>query len=152
MSEGALSKFQCQLSPLPNLDELASQWQALEKESSASFFCCWSWVGSWLQQLPEPFSVQLLTITDNDQVVALACIAVKHNHYYLNQTGSAELDALFIEHNMLLVRREVELSAVQAALSFFLLERPEGGKLILSGIDRTAIPAGLLDDKFHVES
>lgn len=100
------------LEPLPALTELERTWRDLEARSEGSFFTSWSWIGIWLQNLPENIRPQLLKANDGDRVVGLALLvrSVRQRFglpfceaWHLHSTGDKTQDVVMIEHNDLLV-------------------------------------------------
>src|SRR4051794_6449329 len=58
-----LSTMKATLKPLTDLESLGARWRRLEERvPNASFFQSWTWVGSWLQALPNTGCVRVLTI------------------------------------------------------------------------------------------
>lgn len=100
------------LEPLPALTELERTWRDLEARSEGSFFTSWSWIGIWLQNLPDNIRPQLLKANDGDRVVGLALLvrSVRQRFglpfceaWHLHSTGDKTQDVVMIEHNDLLV-------------------------------------------------
>lgn len=100
------------LEPLPALTELERTWRDLEARSEGSFFTSWSWIGIWLQNLPDNIRPQLLKANDGDRVVGLALLvrSVRQRFglpfceaWHLHSTGDKTRDVVMIEHNDLLV-------------------------------------------------
>jgi CelD/BcsL family acetyltransferase involved in cellulose biosynthesis len=102
---------------------LAARWRALEAESDGGFFRGWTYVGTLFRQMNAPY---LLSVW----------------RFSLHETGMADWDRLYVEHNGLLLRRGSE-ALVPAALG----EALRHGSLILSGVDdlhkQAAMAAGL---------
>jgi CelD/BcsL family acetyltransferase involved in cellulose biosynthesis len=92
---------------------LQVQWTALSAQAQGSFFTSWSWIGCWLAGLPADTQVHVLRATDGPQTVGLAVLVRGPWRrlggvpvvpvWHLHATGRAEMDALCIEHNGLLV-------------------------------------------------
>jgi CelD/BcsL family acetyltransferase involved in cellulose biosynthesis len=87
----------------------------LETRAEGSFFTTWTWIGGWLATLevgnPARDSLRLLKARRGDATVALAIIGMgprtwrtaAHTPLVLNQSGSAQHDAVYIEYNDILV-------------------------------------------------
>ena len=117
------------LTPVGNLDVLAKRWRALEVESDGGFFRSWTFLGC---EATARFSrASLLSVTQDGVDVALGLLGTCNGQLWLNETGLPELDASFIEHNGLLVRRDQQAS-VPAALRH---ATQAGRAVVLSGID-----------------
>jgi len=131
------------LSPAGDLTTLGHRWHALEQDAAGGFFRSWTFLGC---QAEARFARgRLLSVTQDGSDVALALLGSGGWRSWLNQTGSAEQDAPFIEHNGLLVRSGHQ-GAIAPALAF---ARRRAGPIVLSGIgDATraaAEDAGWLD-------
>ncbi len=92
------------LDPIDSFTDLASRWQALERRAGCGFFTSWTFLGC---QVADRFSnARLLSLTQDGHDVALALLGYRGGRLWLNQTGAAGQDAVFIEHNGLLAARD----------------------------------------------
>lgn len=112
-----------------DIDALATQWRALERDVSPSFFLSWCWIGTWLKTLvpqAKNTSFHLVKTYDKETLIGL-CIASLSKRYYLklipssalrlHQTGEACLDQIWPEYNGLLVARGREEEVYDSVLS-----------------------------------
>jgi CelD/BcsL family acetyltransferase involved in cellulose biosynthesis len=122
---------------------VADRWRALEAAAAISFFQSWTWVGCLAE---ERFADPVLLSAEADGLaVALALLNRRRRWLappvlYLGESGRAELDSVFVEHNGPLLRRGWEglLPEVLAAA----LRAPEGGsRVVLSGVGEAALRA-----------
>jgi CelD/BcsL family acetyltransferase involved in cellulose biosynthesis len=122
---------------------VADRWRALEAEAAISFFQSWTWVGCLAE---ERFADPVLLSAEADGIaVALALLNRRWRWLarpvlFLGESGCAELDSVYVEHNGPLLRRGWEglLSEVLAAA----LRAPEGGsRVVLSGVGEAALRA-----------
>ncbi len=91
------------LEPVGGLDMLGTRWRALEAQADGGFFRSWTFLGCLAE---ERFAgAHLLSVTQDGCDVALGLLGKAAGKFWLNQTGMPALDAPFIEHNGLLVRR-----------------------------------------------
>jgi CelD/BcsL family acetyltransferase involved in cellulose biosynthesis len=126
---GSCGVLHITLTPIDDFDALGRRWQALEAAADGGFFRSWTFLGC---QAETRFAgARLLCATRDGQDVALALIGGGSGKYWLNQTGDAVADSVFIEHNGLLVGRGEE-SAMAAVLQF---GSRHAAPLVLSGID-----------------
>ncbi len=126
------------IEPSGDLDLLGERWRALEREADGGFFRSWTFLGCLAhERFPD---ARLLAVTDGDEDVALALLGRARGRFWLNQTGSPVHDGVFIEHNGLLIRRELHpaLPVIQGALAE---ASRQGGTLVLSGIDEPTLQA-----------
>lgn len=93
----------------PDPAELGAEWTALESRAAASFFQTWAWTGC---RFAERFSHPLLLRARRaGETVALGLFNRRPRRLagavlHLGETGAEPFDALFIEHNGLLVARD----------------------------------------------
>jgi CelD/BcsL family acetyltransferase involved in cellulose biosynthesis len=114
---------------------LGARWQALERACAPTFFLGWGFLGC---DAANRFAgALLLSVTLGGQDVALALLGRRGRHALLHETGDPAHDAVFIEHNGLLVRPGHEASIVPA-LREVLRRFPA---LILSGIGDATLAA-----------
>src|ERR1700722_16844211 len=90
------------LSPVTDRSALAARWRAWQAEAPPSAFLAWHFVGEVAARCTAP---HLLAVREQGQDVALAVLNRAGSSLHLHATGDAALDAIFIEHNGLLLRR-----------------------------------------------
>jgi CelD/BcsL family acetyltransferase involved in cellulose biosynthesis len=84
-------------------------WRALEAEGDPSFFQSWTWVGCLAEErFPRPV---LLTASRDNRTVGLALLnctlgPLGSERLWLNESGDPVLDAVYTEHNGLLLARD----------------------------------------------
>lgn len=123
-----------ELSRRVDFDRLAKLWTELENRADGSFFQSWAWVGC---RAAERFSDPvLLHARDGDRTVALGLFNRRRrfggSDLLLAESGMAQYDDVFVEHNGLLVERgrpRLVSECLRAALAARL-----GRSLILSGV------------------
>ena len=102
---------------LPVLPELEREWRDLESRSGISFFTSWSWVGTWLRNLPADVRPLLLSARVGGRLMGAGilvpslvwkarCIPVRIWH--LHETGRRELDNVTIEYNGLVIDETIQ--------------------------------------------
>ncbi len=116
-----------------DLGDLAGRWQALEAESTPGPFRTWHFIGRQAVHFSAPF---LLAVREAGQDMALALLNRAGKRLFLHETGDAAHDALFIEHNGLLVRDGAE-HVLAPALRFLAAAEP----VVLSGVDDAHLAA-----------
>lgn len=140
------------LSPVHDMAAVAAAWRTLEAEADPSFFQSWTWVGCLAEErFPDPV---LLQAERGDRIVGLALFNRKSSRLgaeglWLNENGGAELDAVYVEHNgMLLARDAIDLlpACLDAALTIPLVPaRHRGGvwgrRIRLAGVNATYLKA-----------
>jgi CelD/BcsL family acetyltransferase involved in cellulose biosynthesis len=89
--------IQVRQTPLPGHAELGELWRGLEDRVAASFFQSWSWVGCLFEErYPDPV---LLRAERDGVLVGLALYNRRGGRLHLAESGDAELDRPFTEHN-----------------------------------------------------
>ena len=127
------------LQPAGDLNDLARRWRALEQHAAgwqegAGFFRSWTFLGCLAA---ERFgNARLLAVTQDGADIALALLGGAGRLAFLNETGVAAQDSVFMEHNGLLHVPEAG-ATLPAALR---LARGRG-RLVLSGIDDVTLEA-----------
>ena len=102
-----------EINRLTSVAALAPVWMELESRSDASFFLSWNWIGTWL----DATGVQPLVVTRRqDGVVSALALIVEARRRrlglfpcrvgFLNETGDAAMDSIYIEYNGLLHARD----------------------------------------------
>jgi CelD/BcsL family acetyltransferase involved in cellulose biosynthesis len=133
--------LQVRITGMPAGDQLASMWQALERECDASFFQSWAWIGTWLDCLPDFVRPELVIMEAGGGVVGLGVIVprsvrrhgVFRSHaLYLQEAGAGPWDFI-IEHNGFLLRRGMERELLAEVLRA-LHERQSWDEFVVSGI------------------
>ncbi len=128
--------------PVPSV--LAALWQELETRAPASFFTSWRWIENWLACVPSSVTLRLLTVREQDRVVALGIFAhtelrrhgiVRAHAALLHETGLAQFDDLTIEYNGLLAEHGRAPAALAAACAF-LAANSAVEEIYLGGVDR----------------
>ena len=121
--------------PVRDLTTLAAEWQALEAEADASFFQSWTWVGC---RAAERFAAPWrLRVERDGRCVGLALLNRRHGAFWLHESGDPGLDAIYIEHNgVLLACTAADLLA--PCLGALLAP---GRRLVLSGVDAAELTA-----------
>lgn len=114
------------LTPIEEIGVLERRWRALETRSNHSFFLSWTWIGCLAaERFAHPV---LLEGRADGATQALALLNRRGKRLFLNETGSADWDSIFIEHNGILLAREQE-----PALGLC-IARAAVGRLALSGV------------------
>jgi CelD/BcsL family acetyltransferase involved in cellulose biosynthesis len=146
--EAALSDLRFSLAPIGEIDDLASQWRALEERSNASFFQSWSWIGTWLTTLPAGITPLVARCENAGDLVALGIIVPSRSRpqflrysrrLFLNETGVADLDVLFIEHNGWLADHRHDEAITRFVVHSLAATRGLGDEIILGGVDERAL-------------
>jgi len=121
------------LTLVTDANALAARWRALEQAAHPSPFLTWDFVGAVAARCTAP---HVLAVREDGQDVALAVLNRAADALHLHATGDATLDAVFIEHNGLLVRAGA-LAVIAPALRY------------LTGIARVVMPGV---DAVHLEA
>ena len=139
------------------LAKVGASWQALEAAADGSFFQSWAWIGCLAaERHRDPV---LLEARMGGRVVALALFGRSRRArygcgraWYLAETGRADLDRVFIEHNAPLIAADVQGPARRELLEALLRAALAGGaRLVLGGVpDALAAAAqGLAGGVWH---
>lgn len=112
---------------LPECQDLAAEWQALEAQADGSPFHSWGWVSTWLRHLPANVVPRVFRAYDAQGVLALALAVEKPEGWpvrvfgraslLLQETGIASVDEVSIEYTGLLARRGGEDAAYRVLFS-----------------------------------
>jgi CelD/BcsL family acetyltransferase involved in cellulose biosynthesis len=125
-----------------DLAAVAADWRALEARADGSFFQSWTWVGCLVaERFRDPV---LLRALSDGELVGLALLNRTGATLRLAESGDAALDAVYVEHNGLLLARGhggVLTDCVGA-----LLRAPLGGgvwrrRLVMAGTDAAHLAA-----------
>tara|TARA_R110001592_G_scaffold319321_1_gene596882 strand:- start:36813 stop:37922 length:1110 start_codon:yes stop_codon:yes gene_type:complete len=136
-------QYQLNVIPLREYSSLSSDWLFLEQKSEASFFLSWSWVGTWLECYSH--EVDVLRVTLGDDIVGL-CLLTKSvftqwqrftsNRLHFHQTGSAELDQVWIEYNGVLCATDHDCNIHALVMPFLVKHYPDWDELVVGAVSR----------------
>jgi CelD/BcsL family acetyltransferase involved in cellulose biosynthesis len=138
------------VTPLTAIGPLEHKWRHLEQQSSCSFFQSWTWIGTWLSQLPKSVELYLLEVIDGDRVIGLAVFGahtlvrhgfVRSRALLLHETGSKELDRMTIEYNSILAETGREREVVIAGVNCVRATNITWDELMVSGVEARGIEA-----------
>jgi CelD/BcsL family acetyltransferase involved in cellulose biosynthesis len=124
------------LTPVVDLAALGRSWRAFGSHTDCSFFQGWTWLGCLAdQRLDRPV---LLDVRKDGETAALALFNRHGGALFLGETGDPSWDAVFIEHNGLLIARGGEdgVSLIAAGLRAAATRR-----LVLGGVDEAHLLA-----------
>ena len=119
-------------------DALAERWQAFEAQAACSFFQSWAWVGCLAgERFDDPLVAEARL---DGAVVALALFNrgggwPRPRRLWLNETGKPAWDAVFVEHNGILLAPSLASPTVVEALRGCLQAALGGRVVALNGID-----------------
>ena len=125
-----------------DLAALEPRWLAVERRSAGSFFQSWAWVGCLAEErFDDPV---LIEVKYDGAPVAMALFNRGPRRFpfgrrmWLGESGKPKLDAVFIEHNGVLVVRHMGTDDALRACLCTALSAAIGtrGWLVLSGVDR----------------
>ena len=123
------------LAPLRDVAALAPEWRALEARAAPSFFRSWTWVGCRAaERFPDPW---LLRAEQGGQSVGLALLNRRHRRLWLHESGDAALDAVFVEHNGVLLASDAAGLLVPCLAALLACRRP----VRLAGVDAAHLAA-----------
>ena len=123
------------LAPAGDLAALEAIWRELEGRAAPSFFQSWTWVGCLAaERYPDPW---LLRAERGGTLVGLALLNRRDGRLWLHESGVAWPDAVYIEHNGVLLARDAA-DLLPACLGRLLAS---GCLLHLSGIDAAHLAA-----------
>lgn len=107
------SPYKIEFKPLPSLSVLGESWRELEARSSlTSFFNSWSWLGHWLEMLPDAFERRLLEARCGDRLVGMGVLVKNRRRlgklpfcttWHLHAAGDPIYDGAMVEHNDFLI-------------------------------------------------
>jgi CelD/BcsL family acetyltransferase involved in cellulose biosynthesis len=132
------------LSSVSDPASIGERWRELEDRVDCSFFQSWTWTGCLAaERFADPI---LLEARRGGRSVAMALFnrrgsRLAPNRWWLGESGIAELDEIFVEHNGLLAERGQRELLLQQCLSAALVaplapaRRRFGRQLVLSGVD-----------------
>lgn len=135
------------VTPLTAIGPLGHKWRQLEQRSSCSFFQSWTWIGTWLSQLPKSAELYLLEVVDGDRVIGLAVLGartlvrhgfVRSRALLLHETGSREMDRMTIEYNSILAESGRESDVVNAGVNCVGAANITWDELMVSGVEARA--------------
>lgn len=127
------------LRPPNGLDALAEQWRAFEAQAACSFFQSWAWTGCLFgERFDDPLVAEARL---DGAVVALALFNRRggwpgSRRLWLNETGNPAWDAVFVEHNGILLASSLAAPDGVEAVRGCLQAALGGGRAVaLNGID-----------------
>ncbi len=128
-----------------NTATLEGEWRALERHAHASVFQSWGWISCWLASLPQHVHPLLVRVSRGREILALGmicrakvrCKFGQARALLLNETGSANLDCVTIEHNGLLCDPATAGEVIEQ-VARTLQQRSDWDEWVLSGVDRSA--------------
>jgi CelD/BcsL family acetyltransferase involved in cellulose biosynthesis len=126
---------QIRLEPVGDFEALGRRWEALERDADGGFFRSWVFLGCLAEA--RFAGVRLLSVTEDGADVALGLLGAGQGRSWLNETGDAVADSVFIEWNGVLVQRGRE-AVVGRALHHAVRV---AGPLVLSGVDGATLAA-----------
>ena len=138
------------LTRLTMIASLALDWRDLERRSGCSFFQSWTWVGTWLSQLPKSVELYLLKVVDGDRLIGLGVFGartlirhgfVRSRTLLLHETGSKEMDRMTIEYNSILAETGREREVVIAGVNCVRAANVTWDELMVSGVEAQAFEA-----------
>lgn len=139
----SVAQVSATLTPLGDIEALASEWRALESDADCSFFTSWSWIGPWAAMAREQgVELHLYRRTEHGQPAALALLSrsrikrrviFRYDTLSLNEIPVHGLD-MIIEYNGLLIRRGHEQAVYQNLAKDLLGAPPRWQEIRLSGI------------------
>ncbi len=118
-----------ELAPVSDRTQLAHDWRELEGRARPSFFNSWTWIGTWLDELPPKLETALLKATVDGRLAGMAIVVrsksrllkgISVNCWRVHATGLPELDDLYIEYNGFLLDETHAAEAAQAMLKHLL--------------------------------
>ena len=121
------------ITPLAEEAALGARWRALESQADGGFFRSWAFVQCQSRLCAAP---QLLSVRQGGEDLALALLSQDRGRILIGETGKAAHDALFIEHNGVLMRRGAEALLPQV-LAQLCRSRP----VVMSGVDAQHLAA-----------
>jgi CelD/BcsL family acetyltransferase involved in cellulose biosynthesis len=121
------------LTPMKDANALAARWRALEAAATPSPFLTWDFVGAVAAGCTAP---HVLAVRENGQDVALAVLNRADKALHLHATGDAARDAVFIEHNGLLVRPGAR-AVIAPALCYLV----RTARVVMPGVDGVHLDA-----------
>jgi CelD/BcsL family acetyltransferase involved in cellulose biosynthesis len=149
------------LSAARDMAAVEAAWRALEPEAAPSFFQSWTWVGCLAEErFPDPV---LLRAERAGRTVGLALFnrrqgRLGNERLWLNESGNPALDAIYVEHNgMLLARDAIDLmpACLHTALTAPIAPAGHRGgawgrRLRLAGVDTVHLKAAQQAGAVHL--
>jgi CelD/BcsL family acetyltransferase involved in cellulose biosynthesis len=128
-----------EVSGFQDFGSLGQEWRALEAEAASfSFFQSWTWLGCLAEdRFPDPV---LIRATDGGRVVGLALFNRTGATLSLGESGDANRDCIYVEHNGPLVAAG-SAETLPALMLQAAWRVPGTGRLVLSGITPTLLEA-----------
>lgn len=125
-------------------DSLARDWQDLEQRSTHSFFQSWTWIGTWLGQLPPQFRPHVVTSRQGARIVGLSVIVPRSVRRYgvlrskglhLNEAGDPYHNGPYIEYNGTLAEDSYADAVTRDSLACLADHFPDFDEIHLSGVE-----------------
>jgi hypothetical protein len=126
---------QIRVEPVEDWVALGHRWQALESAADGGFFQSWAFLGCLAEARFK--GATLLSVTAGGDDLALALLGTGAGRSWLNETGDAVADSVFIEHNGMLLRRGHEPVLGQALAHAVRV----AGPVVLSGVNTATLAA-----------
>ncbi|MGE5451788.1 MAG: GNAT family N-acetyltransferase [Acidobacteriota bacterium] len=134
---------------LPPLAELEAAWRDLEARSEASFFTSWSWIGTWLRNLPADVQPLLLRARIDDRLMGAGilipsvvwkarCIPIRT--WRLHETGQRELDEITIEYNGLVIDASIGHLVEPMMMQYLIDHGSQWDELQFNALRRPPLP------------
>lgn len=134
-SPGVTPSARIALLPVRDLAAVEAAWRTLEQDADPSFFQSWTWVGCRAEtRFPDPL---LLHAERAGRTVGLALLNRRNGRLWLTESGEAAHDAIYVEHNGVLLARDAA-DLLPACLGALLAA---GRRLHLSGVDAAHLAA-----------
>ncbi len=127
--------IEAKLAPVADFATLGGTWRTFETRADCSFFQSWTWMGCLAERrFDRP---ALLEVRQDGEVAALALFNRHGRALFLGETGIPAWDAIFIEHNGVLIARDRN----EAALIPAGLRAAARRRLVLGGVDEAHLLA-----------
>lgn len=146
-------------SPLGDVEELGSEWRALENLSTRhSFFLSWHWIGSWLKCLPPSVQPRILRVKERERLIGLAVLCegktsllrfLRMQQVALNTTGDRRLDTITMEYNGFLSMDGSQEAVEREALGWLLRGGIPNHSIRLNGVDEALVALASSQAKTH---
>ena len=130
------------IGPVPPVSELETLWKTMESRADASFFLSWTWIRTWLINLPVEVAPELVAMRAGDRVVALGIVVSTRKYrlgllpvtvWNLNSSGRPEYDNVTVEYNGWIRDREFDADLNSAFLEYVARDRPGAHGLSIPG-------------------
>lgn len=117
-------RYRGELSAIPPLYQLETDWLALQAATIGSFFLSWSWIGTWLKLVIDTADLQLFRCYCDDELIAMTIVShnnIKRRVFFqsriltLNELTDNDWN-MFIEYNGVLAKPGHESFALERLL------------------------------------